>query len=94
MVVPFPTMSVLLGIRKEQGVNLIGILFTCGPVPGTYEVVRTVSIHEPEPKLLTPVAISLPDASIKAVAFLEKARVVVMLANAASKTIPLLNTKD
>ena len=94
MVVPFPTMSVLLGIWKEQVVNLI-TSFTCGPLRtggGAYVLVRTVRMHEP--KALIPVALPPADESVKLMALLEKARAVGTFANAALNTAPLANVKD
>ena len=79
MVVPSPTMSVLLGITKLQVVNRI-TPFTCGPLPEAYVVLRTVSMHEP--KALIPVAFPPADESVKVMALLEKARVVNTFVNA------------
>ena len=95
MVVPFPTMSVLLGIWKEQVVNLI-TSFICGPLPGAYVLARTVSMHEP--KALIPVALPPADESVKLMALLEKARVVATFAKASgavavANTAPLANAK-
>ena len=79
VIVPFPTTRVLLGMSKLQVLKLM-TSFTCGPVPETYVLVVTVSVHEP--KTLVPVAVLLVDESTKFVALLKKARVVDTFAKA------------
>jgi hypothetical protein len=84
-------MSVLLGIWKEQVINLI-TSFPCGPLPEAYVLARTVSIHEP--KALIPTALPPADESVKLMALLEKARAVGTFAKAVLNTAPLANAKD